>query len=54
MAAMAGNVSDTPLRVIAPTGVAAYNINGATVHSTLSLPINNKNFEIDGNRLKQL
>ena len=52
---MAGNDTNTPIRVIAPTGVAAYNINGATVHSTLSLPIyNNQSTELDGNRLKQL
>src|SRR4051794_10926378 len=52
---MAGNDSNTPIRVIVPTGVVAYNINGATVYSTLSLPIyNNQSTELDGNRLNQL
>ena len=41
--------------VIAPTGIAAFNINGATIHSTLSIPIINKqSYEIDGNKLKKL
>ena len=52
---MAGNESHSPVQVIAPTGVAAFNINGTTIHSTLSLPIiNNKKFELEGNQLKQL
>jgi len=52
---MAGSGSEPPVLVIAPTGVAAFNINGATIHSTLSIPIfNTKNFDLDGNRLKQL
>src|ERR1044071_6306067 len=52
---MAGNDSNTLIRVIAPTGVAAYNINGATAHSALSLLIyNNQSTDLDGNRLKQL
>ena len=43
------------VKVIAPTGVASFNINGATIHSTLSIPIfNNKCSNLDGNRLKQL
>lgn len=45
----------SPVQVIAPTGVAAFNINGSTIHSTLSVPIHNKaKSELDGNRLKQL
>src|SRR5947209_1015776 len=52
---MAENDSNTLIRVIAHTGIAAYNINGATVHSTLSLPIyNNQSTELDRNKLKQL
>jgi AAA+ superfamily predicted ATPase len=44
-----------PVLVNASTGVAAFNINGATIHSTLSIPIyNKKDYELDGNRLKQL
>src|SRR5215216_3313128 len=47
--------SNTLVRVIAPTGITAYNINGVTVHSTLSLPIyNNQGFDLDGNGLKRL
>ena len=34
----------SPMIVIAPTGVAAFNVNGVTIHATLSIPItNNKN-----------
>ena len=52
---MARNGSNTPVQVIAPTGVAAFNINGSTIHSLLSVPINNKSgIELEGNRLKQL
>src|SRR3954466_12248647 len=47
--------SKVPVKVIAPTGVASFNINGMTIHSTLSIPIcNNKRRDLDGNRLKQL
>ena len=47
--------SEIPVKVITPTGVAAFNINGATMHSTLSIPIiNNKRSDLEGNRLKQL
>src|ERR1043165_6825967 len=43
-----------PVQVILPTGVAAFNINGATVYSTLSLPIiNKKKVDLKGIRLKQ-
>ena len=40
--------------VLAPTGVAAFNILGTTIHSTLSVPISNSNFDIEGERLKDL
>ncbi len=51
----AGNGSESPVQVVAPTGVAAFNINGTTIHSTLSIPIlNNKDFELGSNRLKEL
>ena len=50
-----GSGSKPPVLVIAPTGVAAFNINGATIHSTLSIPLcNTKNLELDNKRLKQL
>ncbi len=53
---MCGEESNPPVIVIAPTGVAAFNINRATIHSTLSIPIcNDKRLvDIDGKRLKQL
>lgn len=54
----ARSCSKSPVIVIAPTGVASFNINGATIHSTLSIPITNakrdKGLDIDGERLKQL
>ena len=36
---LAGTGSKLPVIVLAPTGVAAFNINGATIHSKLSIPI---------------
>ena len=46
----------TPVQVIAFTGVTAFNINRSTIHSMLSVLINNsnKNGELDCNQLKQL
>ena len=47
--------SKIPVKVIAPTRVASFNINGLTIHSILLIPIfNKKSFDLDGNRLKQL
>ena len=40
--------------VLAPTGVAAFNIHGSTIHSTLSVLINSSDFNIEGERLKTL
>ena len=37
---MLHNPDDIPILKIAPTGVAAFNINGFTIHSALSIPIN--------------
>jgi ATP-dependent DNA helicase PIF1 len=52
---MTGVGSKSPVFVVAPTGVAAFNINGATIHSTLSIPITtNKHLDINGEKLKQL
>jgi hypothetical protein len=55
---MAGNGQNLPVIVLAPTGVAAFNINGATIHSMLSILIINdkhgKGLDINGERLKQL
>src|SRR6266511_1155740 len=44
----------SPILVLALTGVAAFNIYGATIHSALSIPVNGTNFDIGGERLKQL
>jgi len=53
---MTGTGSKSPVLVLAPTGVAAFNINGMTIHSTLSIPIitDNKRLDINGERLKML
>lgn len=53
---MAGIGSKSPIVVLAPTGVAAFNINRRTIHSKLSIPIINdaKRLDIQGERLKQL
>ncbi len=39
------------LRVTAPTGVAAFNVNGYTLHSLLSLPIKGDFKDLEGKRL---
>ena len=53
---MVGIGSKSPIVVFAPTGVAAFNIDGTTIHSRLSIPIinNAKSLDIKGKRLKQL
>src|SRR4051812_41749781 len=50
---IAENRTKLPVIVITPTGVAAFNINRATIHSTLSILImNNKKFELNSIHLK--
>ncbi|EXX58457.1 Pif1p [Rhizophagus irregularis DAOM 197198w] len=53
---MVGTGSKSPMVVLALTGVAAFNIDGTTIHSGLAIPIINdsKHLEIKGERLKQL
>jgi hypothetical protein len=52
---MVGIRSKAPVVVLAPTGVAAFNINGVTIHSSLSIPIiTNKSLDVKGERLKKL
>ena len=52
---MAGIGSKSPVLVLAPIGVVAFNINGMTIHSNLSIPIiTNKSFDLNGEQLKQL
>ena len=43
----------SPIRVVAPSGVATLNISGRTIHSAFSLPINNVNefVRLAGSRL---
>ena len=42
------------VRVAAPTGVAAFNIDGQTLHSLFDLPTKGEFTNVDGNRLQQL
>ena len=42
------------LYVIAPTGPAAYNVNGCTLHSLLGLPVRGDFKELQGNRLQTM
>lgn len=42
------------LRVTAPTGGAAYNINGYTLHSLLSIPVSGDFKDLEGQRLSAL
>lgn len=42
------------VRVVAPTGVAAFNIDGNTLHSLLSLPIKGEFKDLQGDHLKRL
>ena len=40
--------------LLAPTGVAATNINGSTIHSALGLPLNTKQISMKGEKLRNL
>ena len=42
------------MKVAAPTGVAAFNVEGYTLHSLLDLPTRGELKELEGNRLQQL
>ena len=42
------------LRVMAPTGAAAYNVHGYTLHSLLSIPVRGDFRELEGQRLHTL
>ena len=42
------------MRVAAPTGVAAFNIEGHTLHSLLSLPTKGKYKDLEGERLRHM
>ena len=45
---------DHRVRVAAPTGVAAFNIEGHTLHSLLSLPVKGEFKELQGERLQEI
>ena len=45
---------DNRVRVAAPTGVAAFNIEGHTLHSLLSLPVKGDFKDLQGERLHQM
>lgn len=42
--------NNNPLLLLAPTGVAAFNISGSTIHSTLHIPIRDM-IDLQGPRL---
>ena len=44
---MAGTGSKSPVVVLAPTGVVAFNINRTIIHSKLSIPIINDAKRLD-------
>ncbi|CAG8641197.1 7999_t:CDS:2 [Cetraspora pellucida] len=52
--AIRNGVESSPIIVLAPTGVTAFNIHGTTIHSALSIPISGTNIDIKGESLKQL
>ncbi|MCP4057419.1 MAG: AAA family ATPase, partial [Pseudoalteromonas sp.] len=43
-----------PVMIGAPTGLAAKNINGETLHSLLKLPVQHSGYELDYNRLQYI
>src|SRR4051794_29464055 len=51
--AMTNGAESSPVIVLAPS-IAAFNIHSSTIHSTLSVPINTSDFNIEGERLKNL
>src|SRR5439155_1088008 len=46
--------AESPIVVLALTGVVAFNIHGTTIHSTLSIPVSSKTFDLNGESLKKL
>lgn len=40
--------------LLAPTGVAAFNIHGSTIHLSFSIPVSAKTFDLGGENLKSL
>jgi|SRR6266542_547267 len=55
LCSMAGNGFETPILVITPTGITAFNINSSTIYSMLFILIfNKKSFDLNSDQLKQL
>src|ERR1700722_8044303 len=52
--AMNNGIKILPVIVLALTGVATFNIHSSMIYSTLSISINSSNFNIEGERLKDL
>ncbi|EXX69416.1 Pif1p [Rhizophagus irregularis DAOM 197198w] len=52
--AMNNGAETSPVIVLAPTGIAAFNIYGTMIYSTLSILINSSNLNIEGEQLKNL
>ncbi|CAG8767787.1 17951_t:CDS:2, partial [Racocetra fulgida] len=48
------DIENSPIIVLAPTGVAAFNIHSKMIYSALSIPVTGTNFDIAGKRLKKL
>jgi hypothetical protein len=48
------NIDESPLMLLAPTGVAAFNIRGLTIHSSLSVPVSNRSLDLAGENLKKI
>lgn len=46
--------ANVPVMLIALTGIAAFNIHGSTIHSSLSIPVSGNNFDLSGESLKKL
>ncbi len=46
--------SQSPILMLAPTGVAAFNIHDVIIHSALSILISRNNFDLNGECLKIL
>ena len=47
-------ITQSPILVLAPTGVAAFNIHGKTIHSALSIQVSSDSFDLNGESLKNL
>ena len=40
--------------LLAPTGVVAFNVHRATIHSSFSIPVSSKTFDLSAENLKRL